>query len=126
MHTMHTMHNNSIESILQEKKKWKQAVVAFADDTTWIASSKAQMESIIRIAEEFFNLNEIQINRKKTKLITMNTKEEKKDRTIFFGKEWIQEENENKIVQFLDIWLNCKLKESTIKSRAKEIVRTFI
>ena len=80
------------------------------------------MESIIRIAEDFFNLNDIQINKKKTKLITMNTKEEMKDRTIFFGKEWIQEENENKIVWFLDIWLNCKLKELTIKSRVKEIV----
>src|ERR1043165_2814272 len=125
-YTLHVLPNNSAEYLVQKKKKWRQAVVAFADDTTWVASSKAQMERTIEIAEDFFSLNDIQINRKKTKLITMNTKSDKKERTIFFGKEWIQEESENKIIQFLGIWLNCKLKESTIRSRAKEVIRTFI
>ena len=39
--------------------KCRQAVVAFADDTTWIASSKEQMERTIQIAEDFFELNDI-------------------------------------------------------------------
>ena len=47
-----------------KEAKWRQAVVAFADDTTWIAKSKTQMQQTIQIAEEFFEMNDIQINGK--------------------------------------------------------------
>ena len=43
----------------------RQAAVAFADDTTWVAESKEQMNSILRIAQRFFAFNDIQINERK-------------------------------------------------------------
>ena len=61
--------------------------MAFTDDTTWIAESKEQMKRTIEIAEEFFELNDIQINRKKSKLIILNTKEAKENRRIKLGNE---------------------------------------
>jgi hypothetical protein len=109
-----------------EEIKWKQATVAFADDTTWIAESKEQMERTIEIAEEFFELNDIQINGKKSKLIILNTKEAKENRRIKLGNEWIYEEDGNKITRFLGIWLNNKLKETLIKAKAKELVRSTV
>ena len=106
------------------KTRCKQAVVAFADDTTWIANSKEQMELTLSIAEDFFELNDIQINGKKSKLIIMNSKESKENRKIKLSNEWIHEEEKAKITRFLGIWLNSKLNESQIKTRAKELVRS--
>jgi len=49
----------NLEEKREKKKKVRQAEVAFADDTTWIASSKKQLEEIIKIAEDFFKINDI-------------------------------------------------------------------
>jgi hypothetical protein len=57
----------------------------------WIAKNKEQMEQTIQIAEEFFKINDIQINGKKSKLVIMNTKESIENRKIHLGDEWIQE-----------------------------------
>src|SRR5690242_16395527 len=109
---------------LAANHSWRQAVVAFADDTTWIAKDKDQMEAILSIAEEFFRINDIQINGKKTKLITMNSSNKSENKRVFFGGEWIYEEKETKILRFLGIWLNSKMKETAIKTKAKEIIHT--
>src|SRR5689334_18475961 len=98
--------------------KSHQAVVAFADDTTWIASSKEQMECTLQIAEDFFKLNDIQINGKKLKLIIMNPSEPKENRKVKLNNEWIFEEGKTKITKFLGIWLNNKLNEGQVKARA--------
>ena len=103
--------------------RWKQSVVAFADDTTWIADSKEQMEQMIEIAEDFFKLNDIQINGKKSKLVIVNPSITKEDRKINLGNEWVQAEGKSKTTRFLGIWLSNKLCESQTKTRAKELVR---
>jgi hypothetical protein len=72
-----------------KKMEWRQAVVAFADDTTWIANSKSQMQRTIQIAEEFFQMNDIQINGKKSKLMIMNSSEKEENRSIKLGGERI-------------------------------------
>src|SRR5260364_351775 len=104
----------------------RQSVVAFADDTTWIALSKEQMERTIQIAEEFFRLNDIWINAKKSKLIICNTKKEKEERCIALGGEIVKEEGDSKVTRFLGIWLNCKLKESLVRAKAKEVIRATV
>ena len=43
--------------------------LAFMDDTTWIASSQQNLESILSIADDFNNLNNILVNKSKSELL---------------------------------------------------------
>ena len=104
------------------KLSFRQAVVAFADDTTWIANSKEQMERIIQIAEDFFKLNDIQINGKKSNLIIVNPSKPREERKIRLSEEWVCKEEKEKLTRFLGIWLNNKLSEKQIKRKAKEVI----
>src|SRR5260363_339866 len=86
----------------------RQAVLAYADDTTWITQSKDQMEKLIKIAEEFFHINDIHINSKKSKLLVLNSEVEKPDRYVNFCNLEVREESTNSITCFLGIWLKQK------------------
>ena len=84
-------------------KKVKQVVVAFADDTTQIASSKEQLEEIIKIAEDFFKINDIQINLFKFKLITINAKSNIEKYKVIVDKQEVYTTKEKEVVRFLGI-----------------------
>ena len=45
------------------------------DDTTWISSSKGNLEKILSITESFFDLNNILVNPDKAVIMTNNLNE---------------------------------------------------
>src|SRR5687767_10938680 len=47
--------------------------LVFMDDTLWIAKSADDLSAIIRIANSFYSLNDIQVNWPKTELLVNKT-----------------------------------------------------
>ena len=47
------------------------------DDTTWIAENQNNMESILSIADDFYLLNNIKVNKEKSKLLAKRSGKEK-------------------------------------------------
>ena len=82
-------------------QKVRQAVVAFANNTIWIASSKEQLNRTIQIAQEFFKINDIQINPTKSKLIVMNSKIKFEEKKILLKEQEIFLTKEKELVRFL-------------------------
>ena len=83
-------------------KRVRQVVVVFADNTTWIASSKKQLEETIQIAEEFFKFNDIQINLSKSKLIAINSKINIDECKITVDRQEVYTTKEKEAVRFLE------------------------
>ena len=100
----------------------RQAAIAYADDTTWLGKSKEEMESILAIANEFFVINDIQLNENKCKLLVINKKKDVGE-DIQINKIVIKAAKKSAVVRMLGIWLNGRLKESLVKDKAKEIIR---
>ncbi|GJJ69416.1 hypothetical protein EMPS_01762 [Entomortierella parvispora] len=85
------------------------ADIAFVDDTTWIAEGKKAMEHTLEVASEFFDLNGIEINGKKTEVIAINNKRTREDSMLQFGtpKEDIYPVKKKEAVRMLGVWVNA-------------------
>ena len=97
------LRNNSYK-----ETKYRQAAIAYADDTTWIANNKAQLESIIKIAEEFYTINDIRVNPKKSKLIVINSSEKTINKNILVANEKVEVEKGRSLTRFLGAYISKK------------------
>src|SRR6185369_8322659 len=87
----------------------RQAAIAYMDDTTWIAKSKKDMESILAEAKKFYIANDSQINGEKSVLITINNPEKGPGRVqVGITHNTVTELEKNEHTRFLGIWLGSK------------------
>ena len=62
--------------------------LAYMNDTTWIANSKSSLENTLKIADEFFQVNSILVNKDKSELLIINPTDKKmykKEMQLYFG-----------------------------------------
>ena len=107
-------------------KRWevKQAVIAYADDTTWITRDQETLEKTIQLAEQFYRINNIKVNANKSKLVVLNSPVTQPE--VKFGDSTIQAEEKSKLTRFLGVWICSNMKESSIRNKAKFITKQLI
>jgi hypothetical protein len=69
----------------EDRLQTKIAVAAYVDDTNWFAPSKDKMEKMLDIANEFFVMNDIAINKNKSYLIVINSSNEEREMGVRMG-----------------------------------------
>ncbi|CAB5321481.1 unnamed protein product [Rhizophagus irregularis] len=66
------------KSVVQEEGVLNQqnvSIMAYMDDTQWITDEKSKLEKMLYIADTFYRLNDIQINKEKSELMMRSTTE---------------------------------------------------
>ena len=123
-YTMESIWHPNSNSLEKEKMSLRIAATAFMDDTTWIASSKTNMQKILDDAAIFYKANDSQINGKKSILIAINGEKKNSDNTVYIGpeKEPLKKSEENEFARYLGIWIGEKdHKKFTIDLMEREI-----
>ena len=101
------------------------AALAFADDTAWIANSKSNMDNIIAITNQFFLLNDIEINGAKLELLVTHSKLPRPDQTIIMGKDntLIHSVDATDTIRYLGVWFSPKRNSNHQKCIAKDEIQ---
>ena len=125
-YTMETRWRQNLNDSKENKIKLRTAATAFMDDTTWVASSKSNMQKILDEAAIFYKANDSQINGKKSVLIVINGPKNEKENEVFIGpnRELLKKIEENDFTRYLGIWIGEKdHKKYTIDLMQREISR---
>src|SRR5581483_5521660 len=103
-----------------EEKEITLGSIVYMDDTTWVAKGKKEMERILQIAEEFYYINDIEVNAEKSKLIVLNTKR-REPKIDLMGKQIIASKEE-KAERFLGSWVQRKPGKPTQERKINQII----
>lgn len=104
----------------------------YMDDTTFITNDKLNMEKILKIADFFYELNDIKINKQKSELLLRENISRKKKLdskiTIKFGNEDIKIKPTpvSQSLRFLGIWLNTFNNNKHVKQQIKDEIKIII
>ncbi|GES89610.1 hypothetical protein GLOIN_2v1790829 [Rhizophagus clarus] len=63
------LNNNPGDDSNQVDESLTISSIAFMDDTQWLAPNKLNLESILKIADSFYQLTDIQVNKEKSSLL---------------------------------------------------------
>src|SRR5215213_437953 len=85
--------------------------LAFMDDTTWITETKDSLETILEIADDFYILNNIKVNKDKSELLVHDPKDAQLNKnpiTLNFGNDQIiiTPKLYNESARILGVWVN--------------------
>ena len=94
------------------------STLAYADDTTWVAESKAVLQEIIQVSNSFFILNDIKINRAKSEAIAwkpykQNIVEDYIEIKTLPSQIKVKKLEES--TRFLGVWISLKKQKRTSK-----------
>src|SRR3954465_11415082 len=118
----------NMEDLKQEERKAATPVLAYMDDTTWLASSMREMQEITEIATSFYRLHEINTNQAKTKMIVLNRKDEGGKVDIKLNGEEVKITEKKEAIRILGSWINGfgnkKAQEKKIREATTTVVNT--
>ncbi|EXX60618.1 hypothetical protein RirG_178360 [Rhizophagus irregularis DAOM 197198w] len=83
-------------------------VCAYMDDTIFLESSRFRMQNIVDIANEFYIINDIDINAKKSELIIINPTVERHEQNIELGRDRSIIQATNEEIRYLRVWFSNK------------------
>ena len=86
------------------------SALGFMDDVTWIASFKADMETILKTADEFYSMTRSAINKEKTKILTNANINE--PIPLKFGPTTFHILPKQQPIRFLGVWIHPPLKKT--------------
>src|SRR5215216_1082484 len=119
----HTWTNNIISNTTTTLSE-SISSLAFMDDTNWIANSQQNLEDILVIADDFYDLTRAALNKSKSKLLT--TKHLASQTVdINFGSSVVNIKPEQNSVRFLGIWINRSNSQTFVKTQAQKDINNF-
>ncbi|CAG8636596.1 17484_t:CDS:2, partial [Rhizophagus irregularis] len=114
---------------LTREKQIRFPACGYMDDTSFLTNNKLDMERILKIADSFYMLNDIKINKKKSALL-IRFKEKKRlnnEINLQFGNKeiGIQPVQHNGSERFLGVWINMYNKNKHIQQQVKNEVMSI-
>ncbi len=101
------------------------ATLGFMDDANWISSTIEDLEEILAVADDFYNLTRAAINKEKSKLI-MNTTTKRDPIHIKFRNNTILVQPNFGLVRFLGVNVNIHMNHSLVKKELRAHIRSFV
>src|SRR5215216_2275358 len=99
--------------------------LAFMDDTNWIAGNQQDLESMLEVADEFYNFTRSALNKQKSKLLsTKNFSSPSVN--LRFGSSFIDINADQGSVRFLGVWINSKRSPAFVKKQVTLDIQRFI
>ncbi|RGB36530.1 hypothetical protein C1646_758003 [Rhizophagus diaphanus] len=95
------------------------------DDTVFLESSKFRMQKIVDIANEFYLINDIDINTKKSKMIIINLTVERHEQTIELGQDHSTVQATNDEIRYLGVWFSNKPNRRRWMQRLSVTIKNF-
>ncbi|EXX58418.1 hypothetical protein RirG_198160 [Rhizophagus irregularis DAOM 197198w] len=117
---------SNIQSEQEEKLRINISSQSYMNDVTWITKNKAQLEQILKIADEFNIMNNIQTNYDKFEMIT-NKKLDKDIVEVNFesSKRMVKPLTSKESVRILGVWINLDLKTNYVFNQCKDIIKRY-
>lgn len=103
-------------------------ILTYVDDTTWVASSRVELQQILNKTKLFYEINDSQINVKKFKLLMINGGKQEKIEGVRAGLkgEKVCPKLEMDVIRYLGIYYTVKHQDKVIFNIIKRKIKTVV